>query len=74
MSTKKTKLQLKKRTVANLSNIEMRFVYGGGGDDEGVSQKACDQKDNDINGKSESSEINDIKNSIGILFLTRIFC
>lgn len=73
MSTKKTKLQLKKRTVANLSNIEMRYVYGGGGD-EGVSQKACDQKDDDDTGKSKSNEISDIKNSIGILFLTRIFC
>ena len=27
------KLKLNKRTIANLNNMEMRYVVGGGGDD-----------------------------------------
>lgn len=74
MSEKKPKLELKRKTIANLSNLEMRYVYGGGGDDEGISQKACDQKDNDIGGKSDSAIIHEIKEILGIIFITQISC
>lgn len=49
MKKERPKLELKKRTIANLSNIEMSYVYGGGGDDEGgdVSRNHCDKTLND---------------------------
>jgi len=45
MKDQKPKLQLKKRTIANLSNLEMNYVHGGDGDDEGVSFIVCGQDD-----------------------------
>lgn len=49
MKNAKPKLELKRRTIANLSNIEMSYVYGGGGDDEGgdISRNHCDKTLND---------------------------
>ncbi len=42
MEKKRPKLELKRRTIANLSNLEMKHVYGGGGDDEGdISRNHC---------------------------------
>ncbi len=35
-------LKLNKRTIANLNNMEMRYVVGGGGDDD-ESAKICDE-------------------------------
>lgn len=37
-------LKLNKRTIANLNNMEMRYVVGGGGDDD-QSAKTCDEND-----------------------------
>jgi len=39
----KPKLKLSKRTIANLNNMEMRYVLGGDGDDDDVSRKACEK-------------------------------
>ena len=50
MSIKKSKLELKRRTIANLSNVEMGHFYGGGGDDEGggePTRRSCDKKKRD---------------------------
>ena len=74
MKDSKPKLKLKRRTIANLSNIEMRSVYGGGGDDEDISMKACDQKDDDITGGSNGDISEDLKKKILLLFPTRLFC
>ena len=38
-------LKLNKRTIANLNNMEMRYVVGGGGDDEDISRNICDPKE-----------------------------
>ena len=46
------KLSLSKRTIANLNNMEMRYVLGGDGDD--ASAKICDQED-----VEESTSVND---------------
>lgn len=48
MKNKRPKLELKKRTIANLSNMEMGYIYGGGGDDEGgISRDHCNRTGND---------------------------
>jgi len=75
MKDAKPKLELKRRTIANLSNIEMGYVYGGGGDDEeGISQKACDKKDDDLAGGSDESITDEIRKKLALLFPTRMFC
>jgi len=56
MKKERPKLELKKRTIANLSNIEMSHVYGGGGDDDDISHKACDQNDSDL--EKDTKELN----------------
>jgi natural product precursor len=38
------KLKLNKRTIANLNNMEMRYVLGGGGDDEDISRNHCEEE------------------------------
>lgn len=46
MSNKKSKLVLKRKTIAHLSNVEMGHFYGGDGDEEGngtPTRKLCDE-------------------------------
>jgi len=41
MTNGKPKLELNKRTIARLNNLEMRHVRGGDGDEAGITHVAC---------------------------------
>ena len=60
------KLELNKRTIANLNNTEMRYVVGGGGDDEGdISRTACEDEEN----SEIMSDIRELTNKIALTFV-----
>jgi hypothetical protein len=69
MKEERQKLQLRKRTIANLSNLEMFNVYGGDGDEDdgGVSRKNC--------GTTDDKDLKEVAKEATKLFLTQLnFC
>lgn len=64
-------LKLNKRTIANLNSMEMRYVVGGGGDDD-LSENVCDKKDVQ-NEETDTNLKSKIKNTL-ITINSMMFC
>ncbi len=73
MKEEKPKLELKKRIIANLSNIEMNHVYGGDGDEGGNESKTCNTDEKKREGDRDSV-IDKVTNLITTKFPTRVGC
>jgi len=68
----KPRLELNKRTIARLNNLEMRNVRGGDGGNTDISAKSCEEIDTeDI--QTENPE-DTLAKKIFSMLLTKIFC